>query len=81
MNKKTFSPFVRRHSVRAIVLLAIAATGTLASCSEEVPEGDSLPDGKYPMTFTAAVEGVAKPRAVTTIQGKDAWTVNDQIGI
>ena len=33
------------------------------------------------MTFTAAVEGVAKTRAVTTIQGKDAWTVNDQIGI
>lgn len=81
MNKKTFSLFVRRRSVRAIVLLAIAATGTLASCDDEATDGNSLPDGKHPMTFTAAVEGVAKPRAVTTIQGKDAWTVNDQIGI
>ena len=45
MNKKKFSPFVRRRSVRAIVLLAIAATGTLASCDDEATDGNSLPDG------------------------------------
>ena len=38
----------------SLLLLAIAAIATLASCSEnDVSDGDRLPDGKYPMTFSA----------------------------
>lgn len=50
----------------------------LTACSDDTTADDSrLPDGEYPMAFTAAVDGLTATRAT----GKDAWTQNDQIAV
>lgn len=51
-----------------------------ASCSD-VTNDDILPDGKYPMTFTAAVDGMAVSRATTAADGKTSWQENDLVAI
>ncbi|ADV42460.1 fimbrillin family protein [Bacteroides helcogenes] len=90
MNKKTFSLFVRRRSVRAIVLLAMAVTATLASCSsEDMTDNpvETLPEGMYPLTFTATRgEVVATPQ--TRVSDYDdngvhssKWTDGDPIKV
>lgn len=61
-----------RNLVAAGILCFVAA-----SCSEDGDADNRLPDGKYPMTFTAAVDGLVVSRAA----GKDAWTANDQIAV
>lgn len=63
-----------RNSVLAGMLCLVAA-----SCSD-VTDDDILPDGKYPMTFTAAVDGMAVSRAVTA-NGTTSWEVNDLVAI
>ena len=50
-----------------------------ASCSQDdMPQtgGTPLPDGKYPLAFTARVEGMA-----TRSTGKDEWAEGDMIGV
>ncbi|MEG1565045.1 MAG: fimbrillin family protein, partial [Bacteroides sp.] len=58
----------------SLILLAAMLTG----CSkDQLQDGETLPDGKYPMTFTASVEGITTTRAT----GKDAWTSGDKVAI
>lgn len=64
-----------RNSVLAGMLCLVAA-----SCSD-VTDDDILPDGKYPMTFTAAVDGMAVSRATTAADGKTSWQENDLVAI
>ena len=63
--------------------LAVAGFACLlaASCSDGM-DGDSnaLPDGTYPMTFTAAVDGLTATRATTT-DGATSWVADDQVAI
>lgn len=47
-----------------------------ASCSED-DSGNCLPDGKYPMTFTAGVEGLTVTRA--TVDG--TWAGNEAVAV
>lgn len=76
MNKKTLSSFVRRCSIRTTVLLA--GTFLLASCGEDTADGDRLPDGKYPVTFTATgLEAMATTRATTD----GTWTDGDEVAV
>lgn len=76
MNKKTLSSFVRRCSIRTIVLLA--GTFLLASCGEDMVDGDRLPDGKYPVTFTATgLEAMATTRVATD----GTWTEGDEVAV
>lgn len=57
---------------------ALAATATFASCSKDDAASDKLlPDGKYPMTFTAAVEGLTITRATTD----DSWTGSETVAV
>lgn len=63
-----------RNSVLAGMLCLVAA-----SCSD-VTDDDILPDGKYPMTFTAAVDRMAVSRA-TTADGKTSWLKDDLVAI
>ncbi len=91
MNKKTFSLFVRRRSVRAIVLLAIAVTATLASCSnDEMTDNqvEALPEGMYPLTFTATQgEVMTLPQSRVSDyddadgKHKSMWMNGDQIQV
>lgn len=76
MNKS--NPF--RHLAVAVFACLMAA-----SCSDVTDDGTALPDGKYPMTFTASVDGLSAPnpasRATTDADGKTSWTVDDPVAI
>ena len=67
--------------------LAVAGFACLmaASCSDVTDESITLPDGKYPMTFTASVDGLAAPnpasRATTDVNGQTSWQENDPVAI
>ena len=61
----------------AVCCLALLA----ASCSTDEDDGNTLPDGKYPMTFTAQVDGMAATRATTAADGKTSWENSDLVAI
>lgn len=52
-----------------------------ASCGDDGETDNRLPEGKYPMTFTAAVDGLAVSRATTDADGKTSWVENDPVAI
>lgn len=76
MNKS--NPF--RHLAMAVFACLMAA-----SCSDVTDDGTALPDGKYPMTFTASVDGLSAPnpasRATTDADGKTTWQTDDPVAI
>ena len=76
MNKS--NPF--RHLAVAVFACLMAA-----SCSDVTDDGTALPDGKYPMTFTASVDGLSAPnpasRATTDADGKTTWQTDDPVAI
>lgn len=55
MNKQTFLSFGRRQSVCIAVLLAIAATAALTSCSDDNTPGSTAPDNGNTIRFTTAI--------------------------
>ena len=61
--------------------LAVAGFACLlaASCSD-VTDND-VPDGTYPMTFTASVDGLTNTRATTDNNGKTSWEEKDPVAI
>lgn len=64
--------------LRSLAAMMLLSAG-VASCSQDdMPQaGDTpLPDGEYPLTFTARVDGMN-----TRTAGKDAWTEGDEIGV
>lgn len=63
--------------VAAAVVCTACCVLALTACSDDTTGDDSrLPDGEYPMTFTAAVDGLTVTRAGTA-DGK--WTTTDRI--
>ena len=71
MKPKHF-PQSARHILCCLALLA-------ASCSDLTDDdGNRLPDGTYPMTFTASVDGPTATRAATT---DGQWTTDDPIAV
>ena len=53
-----------------------------ASCSDLTDDdGNRLPDGTYPMTFTASVDGLTATRATTDTDGKTSWQAEDPVAI
>ncbi len=61
-----------RNLVAAGILCLVAV-----SCTEDADTDNHLPAGKYPMTFTAAVEGLTATRATTD----NSWTGNEVVAI
>ena len=56
----------RKMKKLSISLCIACLTGIMAAgCTEETDSDKRLPDGKYPMTFTAAVDGLTVTRAGT----------------
>lgn len=71
--KRTKTQLLR--SLAAAMLLGTA----LASCSQDdMPQagGTPLPEGEYPLTLTARVDGMN-----TRTAGKDGWADGDEIGV
>lgn len=61
-----------RNSVLAGMLSLVAA-----SCSDDAGTDNRLPEGKYPITFTAAVDGLTVTRATS----EGSWTKGDKVAI
>ena len=60
-----------------VMLIMLAAAG----CTDDADNDNRLPDGKYPITFTAAVDGLGVSRATTDADGKTSWGENDPVAI
>lgn len=67
----------KTYATAGIACLALLA----ASCSTDEDDGTTLPDGKYPMTFTAQVDGLTQTRATTDDNGTTSWTADDLVAI
>ena len=78
MNKKTFLSFVRRQSACIAVLLAIAATAALTSCSDDDTPGNGAPDTGNAIRYTTAIAPFTGSDA-TDNPGTRA-TINDEDG-
>ena len=63
-------------------LCTLAATLLLAACTQnelaDLSQGDPLPEGMYPMTFTTVVDGLTMTRAATA---DGQWTAGDVIAV
>ncbi len=59
--------------------LAVAAFACLltASCNDVTDDGTTLPDGTYPMTFTASVDGLTATRATPD----NSWAGGEEVAI
>lgn len=60
-------------------MAALLLCASAASCSQDdMPQtgGTPLPEGEYPLTLTASVDGMN-----TRATGKDAWVDGDMIGV
>ena len=76
---------MKRRLLRHKFALWIITALTLASCSQEelAEQGTPLPDGMYPMTFTAmqvAPENMPQTR-VSDSENTSSWSVGDQIHV
>lgn len=62
-----------------LLAMSLATTLGLAGCStdDDRMAGDSLPEGKYPLTFSIAVEGLNVTRATTD----NTWTGNEVVAV
>lgn len=71
---------MNRQSILQTACL-VAATLLMAACTQDEladGAGNALPEGKYPMTFSTAVEGLTVTRA-NTAEGQ--WTTGDPIAV
>ena len=64
----------------------VAATLLMATCTQDGPAdaGDTtLPEGRYPMTFATAMEGLTVTRAATAEEGTadGMWRTTDEIAV
>lgn len=77
-NKKKQKYDYRMNGTITLRNWAVAGiTCLLAAACSDTDDGNRLPDGQCPMTFTAAVDGLMATRAA----GKDVWTKEDQIAV
>lgn len=60
----------------AVCALCLTAAA-LASCNAWTGNDTELPQGKYPMTFTASVEGLTATRAIT----ENTWTGSESVSV
>ena len=72
MNKS--NPF--RH-----LAMAVFACLMTASCSDVTDDGITLPDGKYPMTFTASVDGLSVPNPASRATTDNTWMGGETVAI
>ncbi len=71
----------KANQFRTYLVAGVACLSLLASCSTDEDDGTTLPDGKYPMTFTASVDGLTATRATTDTDGKTSWENSDPVAI
>lgn len=65
------------QSIQFRTYVAAAFTCLLAASCSDVTDSDTLPDGKYPMTFTAGMQGLTATRATTD----GTWSGSEQVAV
>lgn len=68
---------MNRLSAFRNIAVIVACCLASASCTDGMDDGNRLPDGSYPMTFTAAVDGQTATRATTD----NSWAGNEAVAI
>ena len=72
---KRFLSHIRMHAAPSALLVAVAL---LAGCSQsDLPDTNRLPDGQYPITLTAAVEGQTVTRATVD----NTWAGREEVAL
>ena len=61
--------------------MAVFACLMTASCSDVTDDGITLPDGKYPMTFTASVDGLSVPNPASRATTDNTWMGGETVAI
>ena len=79
MKKHTLFPFFRWRMCDRLLAMSLATALGLAGCStdDDRMAGDSLPEGKYPMTFTATVEG----QRITKAGTRATWDGGEEVAV
>lgn len=79
MKKHKLFPFLRWRMCHSLLATSLATALSLAGCSAENNEtaDHSLPEGKYPMTFSTAVEGLSVTRATAD----NTWQGNEEVAV
>lgn len=71
----------RLSAFRKMTVAAACCVFAFVACTDDdADNGNALPDGKYPMAFTASVDGLTATRATTT-DGTTSWQANDLVAI
>ena len=65
------------QSIQFRTYVAAALTCLLVASCSDVTDSDTLPDGKYPMTFTAGMQGLTATRATTD----GTWSGSEQVAV
>lgn len=68
----------RLSAFKNIVILSACTTFVFTSCGDNEVDDCKLPDGKYPITFATAVEGLTVSRAATA---DGFWTEGDRVAV
>lgn len=68
----------RLSAFKNIVILLACTTFVFTSCGDNEVDDCKLPDGKYPITFATAVEGLTVSRAATA---DGFWTEGDRVAV
>lgn len=71
MNRLSVS--LRQRVIIACCTFALALT----ACTEDVADDNSLPDGRYPMTFTTTVQGLTQTRATVD----NTWAGTEEVAV
>ena len=71
MNRLSVS--LRQRVITACCTFALALT----ACTEDVADDNSLPDGRYPMTFTTTVQGLTQTRATVD----NTWAGTEEVAV
>lgn len=71
MNRLSVS--LRQRVMAACCTFALALT----ACTEDVADDNSLPDGRYPMTFTTTVQGLTQTRATMD----NTWAGTEEVAV
>ena len=79
MKKHKLFPFLRWRMCNSLLATLLATTLSLAGCSADNNEtaDHNLPEGKYPMTFSTAVEGLSVTRATVD----NTWEGNESVAV
>lgn len=68
----------RLSAFKNIIILSACTTFVFTSCGDNEVDDCKLPDGKFPITFATAVEGLTVSRAATA---DGFWTEGDRVAV